>query len=336
MTFIWPGMLLLLLLLPLLWVLNGRLRRRRQRFAQAFSNPALMPGAAGARPERRAGLPQVFFLAGLAVLMVALARPQREIYVPRVEGTVVLAFDVSGSMAADDLQPSRMEAAKAAARTFVENQPAGVQIGVVAFSESGLSVQPPTNDTGAILAAINRLSPERGTSLGGGVLAAMKTITGGNGMEELQANQGQEAAPGAQTLPSTGAQYPSAAIVLITDGENTAPPSPFDAAQEAARLGIRIHTVGIGSPTGTILEVNGFTVHTRLDEEMLKQMAFITGGNYYNAQTGQDLQGIYSDLSPQLMLKPEHMELTSLIAGASLLVLLAGGLFSLLWHGALP
>src|ERR687884_774828 len=162
MSFIWPAMLVFLLLLPLFLVL--------------YASLGLVQGAAGRGPGARRHIPPALFLAGLTILLIALARPQTIVSLPRVEGTVILAFDVSGSMAADDLKPSRMEAAKAAARDFVQRQPATVQIGVVAFSDGGLAVQAPTNDQAAILAAINRLAPQRGTSLGQGILMALNTI----------------------------------------------------------------------------------------------------------------------------------------------------------------
>ena len=180
MSFIWPAMLLLLLLIPLCIVLYVRLQRRRRRFAASYGNLGLMQAAAGAAQRRSLGarrhIPPALFLVGLTILMIALARPQTVVSLPREEGTVILAFDVSGSMAADDLKPTRMEAAKAAARDFVQRQPRSVQIGVVAFSDSGFAVQVPTNDQEAILASINRLTPQRGTLLGQGILASLKTI----------------------------------------------------------------------------------------------------------------------------------------------------------------
>ncbi len=135
-----------------------------------------MQSSSGGRIGARRHIPPILFLVGLSILMLALARPQTEISLPRIEGTVILAFDVSGSMAATDFQPTRMEAAKAAARDFVQHQPPSVQIGIVAFSDSGFSVQAPTNDQDAILAAINRLTPQRGTSLANGMLASLNTI----------------------------------------------------------------------------------------------------------------------------------------------------------------
>src|SRR5213596_231852 len=178
MSFIWPVMLALLLLIPLGVLAWLRLGRRRLARLGALGGLAAAPVPAartgGVRVRRRitAGL----FVLGSAVMVVALARPQAVVSVPKLEGTVILAFDVSGSMAADDIKPTRMEAAKVAARDFVQRQSRTVQIGVVGFSDNGFTVQAPTNNQDTILAAINRLTPQRGTSLGQGILASLKTI----------------------------------------------------------------------------------------------------------------------------------------------------------------
>src|SRR5512136_1447270 len=176
MSFIWPVMFVLLLLIPLCVVLYIRMQRRRQRLAASYASFGLGQQAAGRRPGARRHIPIIVFLIGLTILIVALARPQTVVSLPRIEGTVILAFDVSDSMAADDLKPTRLEAAKVAARDFVDKQPLTVQIGVVAFSDSAFSVQAPTYDRTAIMAAINRLVPTRGTSLATGILTSLNTI----------------------------------------------------------------------------------------------------------------------------------------------------------------
>jgi Ca-activated chloride channel family protein len=348
MSFIWPVMLLLLLLIPLFVVLYIMLQQRRRRFATSYSNLGLVQGAMGRGPGIRRHIPPALFLVGLTILTIALARPQTVVSLPRVEGTVILAFDVSGSMAADDLKPTRMEAAKAAARDFVQRQPPSVQIGVVAFSDSGFAVQEPTNDQEAILASINRLTPERGTSLANGILASLNTIAASAAStgQALQIDSSltptslpTAATPSAQPAfgtPVPEGTYTSAVIVLLTDGENNESPDPLAAAQTAADRGVRIYSVGIGSAAGTTLHINGFTVHTQLDEAMLQQISQLTAGDYYNAENEQDLRTIYENLAPQLVIKPEKTEVTSIFAGASIFVLLIGGTFSLLWLSRLP
>jgi Ca-activated chloride channel family protein len=291
----------------------------------------------------RRHVPSALFLVGLTILVFGLARPQAVVSVPRLEGTVVLAFDVSGSMAADDVKPTRMEAAKAAARDFIQQQPPSVQVGIVAFSDGGFSVQAPTNDQELILAAINRLAPQRGTSLANGILVSLNTIAlslnGGPPTQmagEPSHYSNLTPVPTLTPTPMPRGTYIPAIMILLTDGENNESPDPLAAAQAAADRGVRIYTVGIGSPTGTTLHVNGFTVHTQLDEAMLQQISQLTGGTYYNAESEQDLRKAYDSLDSQLVIKPEKMEITSIFAGASVLVLLIAGLFSLLWFGRLP
>ena len=158
-----------------------RMQQRRQKIVENIGGLGFVQDASGGRIGRRRHIPMILFLVGLTTMLVALARPQAVVSLPRLESTVILSFDVSGSMAADDIQPTRMEAAKAAAREFVGRQPSNVEIGVVAFSDGGISVQPPTNDQEAILAAIDRLTPQRGTSLGSGILASLNTIAAARG-----------------------------------------------------------------------------------------------------------------------------------------------------------
>jgi Ca-activated chloride channel family protein len=328
-------MLLLLAMLPLGIVLYLRAQGRRRRLVANFGRLGFGPEAGGRRPGLRRHLPPAFFLIGLAILIVALARPQAVVSLPRIEGTVMLVFDVSGSMAAADLKPTRMEAAKAAARDFVDHQPPNVLLGVVAFSDNGFSVQAPTKDRDAVLASINRLTPERGTSLANGILAALTVLEiDREGIPERYSSF--TPTPVFTPTPLPRGTYTSAVIVLLTDGENTVLPDPLAAAQLAADRGVRVHTVGIGSPEGTTVHVNGFTVHTQLDEAMLQQIAQLTDGFYYNAQNEQDLQAIYQNLNPQLVIKPEAIEVTSIFAGASIFVLLVGGALSLLWFSRLP
>jgi len=335
MSFIWPAILFLLLLIPLLAAFYFLLQRRRQRIVANYGSLGFLQGTAGKLPGTRRHIPPALFLLSLAILIVALARPQTVVRLPHIEGTVILAFDISGSMAANDFKPTRLEAAKVAAGDFVQNQPVGVQIGVVAFSDSGLSIQPPTNDRDVVLATIKRLTPQRGTSLASGILTSLNTLASMNTRPPLQySNLTPEPTPSPTPMPQ-GTHVP-AIIVLLTDGENTTTPDPLAAAQTAADRGVRIYTVGIGSAAGTILHVNGFTVHTQLDEAMLQQIAQISGGAYYNAENEQDLQKIYDNLDPQLVIKPEKTEVTSIFAGAGIFALLFGGLLSLAWFSHMP
>lgn len=344
MTFIWPVMLVFLLLAPLLVVVYLRIQKRRGAFAARFSGLAGGAAQPVGRPGLRRHVPPALFLTGLVILFVALARPQAQVSLPRVEGTVILAFDVSGSMAADDLKPTRMDAAKAAAQDFVNRMPPTVQMGVVGFSDSGFSMQAPSNNPDEVLAAVNRLAPQRGTSLGHGIEAALNAIAISTGTQRTQGQAPGEPnslslntpVPTAQPTPMPKGTYAPAVVILLTDGDNNENPDPIASAQAAADRGVRVYTVGIGSPAGTNVHINGFTVHTQLNESLLQQIAQTTGGTYYNATDAQQLRSIYDHLDPQLFIRPEKIEVTSIFAGASILVMLAGGVFSLVWFNRLP
>lgn len=335
MSFIWPLALGSLVLVPVLLLAYLGLQRRRRRILAQYGNLGLVQSSSGQKLGFSRHVPAILLLAGLSALLVASARPETQLSLPRIEGTVILAFDVSGSMAATDVQPTRMDAAKAAARTFVDQQPPNVQIGIVAFSDSGFSVQAPTNDKDTVLAAINRLSPQRGTSLANGLLVSIHEIET-NKLGDQTHFYSNLPPDTATPTPVPAGQFDSSSIVLLSDGENNEQPGPLAAAQTAADRGIRVYTVGLGSPTGTMLHINGFTLHTQLDEGTLKQVAQITGGTYYNAQSARDLSKIYSSLDPQVVIKPEKIEVTALFAGASAALLLLGGLLSLFWFSRFP
>lgn len=328
-------MLLSLLLLPLLAALYLRLQRRRRQLAARYGSLGFVQQSGGRKLGWRRHISPALFFIGLMILAIALARPKAVVSLPRVQGTVILAFDVSGSMAADDIKPTRMEAAKAAAREFVQRQPVTVQIGVVAFSESGLAIQAPTNDQQTILAAINRLAPTRGTSLANGIFASLTAI---DAMKEQDTNYYSNRAlePTPTPTPVPQGVYAPAVVVLLTDGENTVSPDPLTAAQAATYRGVRVYTVGVGSPQGAPLKIEGFVVQTQLDEATLQQISQLTSGVYYNAQNENDLRAIYDGIGSQWVIKPEETEITSIFAGLGVLTLTLGGVWSLLWFGRLP
>lgn len=336
MSFIWPTLLLMLLSVPLLVLFYIFLQGRRRRFAARYGSLGLVNDNAGSGIGMRRHIPALIFLAGITILLFSLARPQATVSVPKIEGTVMLTFDVSGSMAAEDLPPTRMEAAKLAARQFVEQQPSGISIGVVVFSDGGISVQPPTDNREETLTTIDRLVPRRGTSIGNGILVALNTIAVDAGDPPILNTNDLSQDPAVAPVEAPQGWYPSAVIVLFTDGENNQEPDPTMAAEVAADLGVRVYTVGIGTPAGTTIEVEGMTVHTSLDEAMLQFIAFETGGMYYNAGNENELDRIYNDLEPKLSIKPEEMEMTSIFAGLGMIIFLLGGMLSLLWFGHVP
>lgn len=335
MTFIWPAMFVFLLLIPLFVWFYLRMQWQRRLLAVRYGSMMVTSGAITRRIGIHRHIPPAFFLIALTILIVALARPEAVVGVPRIEGTVILAFDISGSMAADDLEPTRLAAAKEAAEAFVERQPSSVQIGVVAFSDSGLTVQTPTYNQDDVLAAINRLNPARGTSLGSGLLVSLNIIET-NGDEPTSFYSNLTPVPTLTPTPLPAGTYTSSVIILLTDGENTDEPDPLEAAQFAADRGVRIYTIGIGSAAGTTLEIEGFNVFTQLDEALLQQIAQLTDGTYFNAESREELLDIYDNLNRQFVVRPEPMEITAILAGIGILSLLVGGILSMVWFGRVP
>lgn len=330
MTLIWPWMLLSLLLVPLMAGLYLWLLRRRQRAAADLGPLGQVQSSAG----RRRHAPPAFYLLGLTLVLFALARPEMPVSLPRVEGTVILAFDVSNSMLADDIEPTRIEAAREAARLFAENQPSTVQIGVVAFGNGGLIVQPPTNAQADVLAAIDRVSPQGGTSLAQGIFTALNAIA-----EEPIAlgDEGLDVETAPEELPAIEiGDHSSAVILMLTDGENTGGADPLAIAQLAAEAGVRVYPVGIGSQEGAVLEVDGFNVHTRLDEQGLQEIAAVTNGAYYRAADADTLRQIYREIDLRMTIKGDQREATSIFAGAGALFFLIGGVLAMFWFGRVP
>ena len=343
MSFIWPWMLVALAFLPVgiaAYVIIGR--RRRGRIA-ALERAWLGAGRVTRGRRIREAAPSVLAVVALAIIIVSLARPEAVLSLPRAEGTIILTVDVSGSMAADDVEPTRLEVAKAVARRFVEERPDGVIIGVVAFGDSGLSVQVPTTDQSALQRAIERLDPSFGTSLGEGILAALDTIARLGEGTPAEYYSDLEPDPSLPPAPIEPGARASTAIVLLTDGENTAPPEPADVAQAAADRGIRIHSVGVGTTAGTTLDLDGFLVHTGLDEGLLEHIAGVTAGQYFpldpeaeDLADAVDLSAVYEELTATLVARDEHLEVTSLVAGSGVLLLVVAAAISLAVTGRLP
>ncbi len=332
-VFIWPEMLWLLLLLPLLALLYAWLQRRRARVAQRFAAPALWRQALGRPPGVSRHVPPLLFLLALTSTIVGMARPQAVVQLPKREGTIILAIDVSGSMGADDVKPTRMEAARAAARDFVAQQPASVRVGVVSFTDSAFIVQAPTTNRETVTAAINRLQPQKGTALGRGLLTALDAIFG---TASADTPPGTQSAPGPTPTPPPLGEHSSAIIILLTDGENNMGSDPLDAAQQAARRGVRVFTVGIGTPEGAVLHAEGMNIRTRLDEATLKTIADMTDGEYHRAKSEEDLRAIYGQVGAETVWTTEKSEITFGFAGAAIALALAAGVLSLVWFNRLP
>ncbi len=332
MLFEWPLMLWSLLLAPALVALYILAQRRRKRYALRFASLSLVKEALGRGPGWRQHLPPALFLLSLAVMLFALARPLSVVTLPSQEGTVILTMDVSGSMRADDMKPNRLEAAASAARTFVERQPEGVKIGVVSFSDNAFLVQAPTSDKAEVIAAINRLTPQRGTAIGSALLTSVDAI-----FEEADLEGGAMMASDQPTpTPVPRGVYEPAIIVLLSDGQSNRGPNPLDVVDQVAARGVRVYTVGVGTPEGTVLRNRGRSMRVRLDETTLKGIAEATDGAYFYAATESDLQTVYRNLSTHMVFRKQETEITAFFTAAAILLLLGAGTLSLLWFNRLP
>jgi Ca-activated chloride channel family protein len=326
MSFDSPWMLLLLALVPLLVAAYVWALRRRSGRAARLAAEGLVPTGAGKRRWRR-HVPFALFAAGIALIVFGLARPTVDLPVPEREGTVVLTFDVSNSMRAKDVQPTRIEAAKVAARAFVEQQPSTIKIGVVAFGDSAVTVLKPTAEKQDVLAAINRLSVSGGTSLGQGLFTSLSTIAG----KPLQID---DEALGSDSGKSVNIGFfGSSAIVLLSDGENTTRPDPLALADVASTAGVKVHAIGLGSEQGTVVQINGFNVATALDADMLKQIADTTDGTYNQASDAAALTAVYKSIDLEFKTVKKPREVTALFAAAGGLLLVLGSAFSIVWLG---
>jgi Ca-activated chloride channel homolog len=303
------------------------LQRRRKRYALRFGSLSLLKEALGRGPGWRRHIPPALFLLALAVMLVALARPSSVVVLPSQEGTVILTMDVSGSMRADDLKPSRLDAAKAAARAFIKEQQPGVKIGVVSFSDSAFLVQAPTDDKQQVLAAINRLTPQRGTAIGSALLTSVEAAFEDASLEGGAALTTTEPTP----TPMPKGVYAPAIVVLLSDGESNRGPRPLTIVDQVAARGVRVYTVGVGTEQGTVLRSFGRSMRVRLDETTLKAIAEATDGAYYNASTAADLEAVYRNLGKHTEFRSQQTEITAFFTAAAILVLLGAGALSLLW-----
>jgi Ca-activated chloride channel family protein len=282
-------------------------------------------GLRGATRVRfRQHVPPLLFLIALTLLLLGVARPQASVAIPRASGTVILAFDVSNSMTATDVAPTRLAAAQAAATGFINAQPDSVDIGVVAFDQGALTTRVPTKNHDEAIAAINRLHAAGGTSVGQAILAALTTIVG----KPVSLPDPDSTAP----PPSLG-YWGSATIVLLSDGEDTGGPDALAVAELASAAGVHVETIGFGTVAGTTIKVDGYQVATALNEDLLTQIAQTTAGSYHRAGDAKALNSIYQSLDLRITSKPEFVELTGVVVGLAVLFLTVSGLFMINWFG---
>jgi Ca-activated chloride channel family protein len=344
MTFLWPEGLVGLALVPMMVAIYVLILRQRKKSALAYSNFALVKTALGKGAGFRRHVPPLLLLTAFIVMLLALARPAAVVTLPSQHETVILAIDVSGSMRADDVKPTRLAAAQAAARAFLKDMPGSTRIGIVAFAGSAALVQPPTRNREEVLNAIEQLQLQHATAVGSGILASLKALFPDQDFEvkspQMRAGMGSAAAGGSRPLgmpakpeqkPVPPGSYKSAVVILLTDGQTTTGPDPVDAARLAAERGVRVFTVGVGTPDGQILTGEGWSIRVRLDEDALKVIADMTRAEYFFAGNAPDLKKIYEGLNSKLVMERKHTEITALFTGiAASLTFLAAAL-SLLW-----
>jgi Ca-activated chloride channel family protein len=346
LSFIWPRMLWLLVVLALLAALYGVLLARRSRAARQFATLEIvgMQDMAGTARAHRGGrlrraLPALAWLLALALLILAIARPQAALTLPTRLDTVILAIDASGSMRATDIEPDRITAAQNAAKAFVEARPRHVRVGVVAVAAAAAVVQSPTRERDEIVHAIERLQPQRGTALGSGLIIALDTALPRAGIDVDQfitpSRSGSAPKPAPQQAEAAErdpAQGGSVAIVLLSDGQSNVGPEPLKAAAVAAEYGVRIYTVGMGTTEGAIVKADGWSMRARLDDDVLNKVASTTGGEYFRATDAADLKKIYRALATRLTLEKQRpTEVTAAFAAAGALLALVGATLSMLW-----
>lgn len=346
MKFLWPEMLWLLLAVPALIGGYVAVLRRKKKSALRYASLSLVKEAMGPGQRFRRHVPPLLFLLTMIAAIVAIARPTAVVLLPSDQRTIILAIDVSLSMRATDIEPTRLAAAQVAAKAFVQEQPPDVRIGIVTFAGTASVVQPPTRNRDELVAAIDRFQMQRHTAIGSGLIISLATIfpdegidlesllfgrgflrDGGRGVPIDQARKADKK----PFTPVPPGSYPSAAIILLTDGRRTTGPDPLEAARMASDRGVRVFTVGFGTAAGGPADLGGYSIYMLFDEETLKAIAEITRGEYFHAGSAPDLKKVYESLNARLVLAKDEIEITALLTAGAAVLALAAAALSLLW-----
>jgi Ca-activated chloride channel family protein len=335
MTAQWPGLLWSLLLVPVALAAYLFAQRRRSGYAVRFTNLDLLANVVTRSPGWRRHLPPAFYLLALTGLLVSLARPQAVTLVPKEQATVMLVMDVSGSMNATDVQPTRMVAAQQAATTFVEELPEKLRVGVVSFASTAQTLTRPTTDRVAVYEAIATLHAEGATAMGDGIERALdvKRPPGSGAV-----TSGVQPAP-APAVPADN-EVPLV-VLLLSDGANTQGRTrPMDAATHAKSLGVPVFTIALGTDQGMVDVPNETGQLQRVpvppDELTLQRIADLTGARFFAAPSSKELKSIYRELGSKIGFVKEKQEITVVFAATGLLFLVAGATMSLTWFSRFP
>ena len=322
MSFATPALLWGLLLIPALLIAYLFIQRRRSKYAARFTNLDLLTNVVDASPGRRRHLPAALAILALAALLLAMARPQKVVAVPREDATVVLTMDSSASMKATDVAPSRLDAAKSAASTFLDQLPDRFRVGLVSFSSAVRVLEEPTDDRDEVRSSLKSIQGDIGTALG----------------DAIEASVALSSKPGA--TEDTVGKKPLFAVLLLSDGANTTGSEPLAVVDEAKKAGVPIYTIALGTPSGTVDVTDDYgqtqTVNVPPDPTTLKQIAEETGGRFFEAPTEADLKAVYDEIGSQVSWENDERELTAAFAGAGAVFLLLGGALSALWFGRIP
>lgn len=342
-SFLWPTMLWLLVAVPVVAFAYTWLSRRRRAVASRFAGLLAVGPEGAASLRRRHRLVVGLWLVALTALVLAIARPHAALSLPSRQEAIMLAMDVSGSMRATDVQPNRLAAAQAAAKTFVAELPRHVRLGVVAIAGTAAVAQSPTTNREDIAASIDRFQLQRGTALGSGIIIALATLlpNADIDIEKMLYGRSSRRLPLDPSRTEPFKPVPpgsntTAAIVLLSDGQRTTGPDALEAAKLAADHGVRVYTVGIGTPEGATLSVEGWSMRVRLDEDTMKRIAATTHGEYFRAGSAAELRKIYRTLGTRLVMeKRRSTEITGALAGFGALCACVTGMLSLLWFNRL-
>ena len=355
MSFVWPQYLWLLLIVPALVAAYIAVLRRKKE-AVRYANVGLVKAAIGPAQRFRRHVPPLLFLLALIGVLIAVARPSAIVTLPSDARTLIMAMDVSLSMRATDVDPSRIVAAQTAAKEFVKDLPPDIKCGIVTFAGTAVLVQPPTQNREDLIAAIDRFELQRHTAIGSGIIVSLATLFPEEGIDLEQhlfgygfgsrdsRQKGKDKEKDGERKLKTekkevkavpAGSYKSAAIILLTDGRRTTGPDPMDAARMAADHGVRVFTVGFGSNAGGSVDIDGMSIYMRFDEESLKGIAGITQAEYFHAASAQDLKKIYESLNTKFALERKETEISALFAAVAALFAVASAVLSLLWFNRL-
>jgi Ca-activated chloride channel homolog len=339
-NFLWPEFLWLLLALPLLVLLYWWLLKRRRKMAANFSSLAIIKQAAAGEATWRRHVPPALFLLAIGAMLFAAARPMAVITLPSNQKTIILAMDVSGSMRATDVQPTRIIAAQVAAKKFLQDLPREVKVGIVAFAGAAQVAQYPTLNREDLVQAIDRFQLQRGTATGNAIVISLATIFPDAGITleqmgapRLAARPINEPPPKEKKehTPVPPGSYNSAAVIMLTDGQRTLGVDPLEAAKMAGERGVRVYTVGIGTVDGETIGFEGWSMRVRLDEATLKAVAERTAADYFYAGSATDLTTVYEKLSSRISTETKETEISGLLALLAALLAVLSASLSVWW-----